>query len=101
MKIAIIFGKGLDGCGVQRSAIEMATWAKRNNVKFDVYEYVGRTFCRAGGQKFPDKHNKFDITQLDELAVRLDNEYDIVILNSYPSIKQGSRTSSTFTTRFC
>lgn len=91
MKIAIVFGKGLDGCGVQRAAIEMATWAKKNEVKFDVYEYTGRVFCRAGGQKFPDKHNKFDITQLDEVAVRLNNDYDVVILNSYPSNKQGSQ----------
>jgi glycosyltransferase involved in cell wall biosynthesis len=91
MKIAIVFGKGLDGCGVQRGAIEIATWAKRNGVQFDVYEYTGRTFCRAAGQKFPDKHNKFDVTQLDEVAVKLNGDYDIVILNSYPSNRQGSQ----------
>jgi glycosyltransferase involved in cell wall biosynthesis len=91
MKIAIVFGKGLDGCGVQRGAIEIATWAKRNGVQFDVYEYVGRTFCRAAGQKFPDKHNKFDVTQLDDLATKLNNDYEIVILNSYPSNRQGSQ----------
>jgi len=90
MKIAIVFGKGLDGCGVQRGAIEMATWAKRNGVLFDVYEYTGRVFCRAAGQKFPDKHFKFDVTNLDDVAVKLNDNYDIVILNSYPSNRQGS-----------
>lgn len=91
MKIAIVFGKGLDGCGVQRGAIEIATWAKRNGVQFDVYEYTGRTFCRSAGQKFPDKHSKFDASQLDEVAVQLNENYNIVILNSYPSNRQGSQ----------
>lgn len=99
MKIAIVFGKGLDGCGVQRGAIEMATWAKRNGVKFDVYEYVGRVFCRAAGQKFPDKHIKFDVPELDDIAIKLNEGYDIVILNSYPSNRQGSQSVIEFYNR--
>ena len=87
MKIAMIFGKGLDGCGVQRGAVEIATWAQRNNVQFHVYSMKGRSFARAKGHSMPIEPVDFKHTEIPSLVEKLNSEYDIVILNSYPSSK--------------
>ena len=64
MKIAMIFGKGLDGCGVQRGAVEIATWAQRNQVKFDIFSMKGRSFARAKGHSMPK--TPFGLLSLDD-----------------------------------
>lgn len=87
MKIAMIFGKGLDGCGVQRGAVEIATWAQRNNVQFHVYSMKGRSFARAKGHSMPIEPVEFKHTEIPSLVEKLNSNYDTVIINSYPSSK--------------
>ena len=95
VKIAMIFGKGLDGCGVQRGAVEIANWANRNSVQFDIFEMTGRSFMRAKGHDMPTKPIKFDPESIPEITQRL-NLYDIVILNSYPSSKHSQHAVMSF-----
>jgi len=96
MKIAMIFGKGLDGCGVQRGAVEIATWAQRNDVKFDIYYMKGRSFARAKGHSMPTEPIEFKHSEIPSLVERLNSDYDIVILNSYPSSKHDPQAIMSF-----
>ncbi len=96
MKIAMIFGKGLDGCGVQRGAVEIATWAQRNQVKFDIFSMKGRSFARAKGHSMPTDPVEFKHTEIPELVEKLNEDYDIVILNSYPSSKHSPQAVMAF-----
>ena len=96
MKIAMIFGKGLDGCGVQRGAVEIATWAQRNDVQFDIYSMKGRAFARAKGHSMPTDPIEFKHTDIPEITNKLNNNYDIVILNSYPSSKHSQEAIMMF-----
>ena len=96
MKIAMIFGKGLDGCGVQRGAVEIATWAQRNSVKFDIFSMKGRSFARAKGHSMPVEPVDFKHTEIPSLVEKLNSDYDIVILNSYPSSKHSPQAVMSF-----
>jgi len=96
MKIAMIFGKGLDGCGVQRGAVEIATWAQRNKAQFDIYFMKGRSFARAKGHSMPIDPVEFKYTEIPSLTDKLNSQYDIVILNSYPSSKHDPRAVMAF-----
>ena len=80
MKIAFIFGKGLDGCGVEKVGYE---WQRYDPENIPVYSLAERSFVRSGG------HIKNAISvkpsEMQEISKKLNDEYDIVVLNSYPS----------------
>ncbi len=46
MKIAIVFGKGLDGCGVEKYGYE---WKRYDPDNIDIFNLVERSFVRSGG----------------------------------------------------
>ncbi len=96
VKIAMIFGKGLDGCGVQRGAVEISNWAQKSGVQFDIYEMTGRAFMRAKGHDMPTEPIKFDPKDIPRLTEKLNSTYDIVILNSYPSGKHSQEAVMSF-----
>ncbi len=82
----MVLGKGLDGCGVQRGAIEMMLWAKRHGHKYDIFYVDERGFARGY------KHGKLDFKRMKVPDFRthadnIDKNYDVVVLNSYPSAK--------------
>ena len=80
MKIAIVFGKGLDGCGVEKFGYE---WKRYLPDEVDIYDLQERGFTRSGGH-IKDSIS-FKAKVIPEVAERLNNNYDIVMLNSYPS----------------
>lgn len=95
MKIAMVFGKGFDGCGVQRSGVEFQNWAIRVGMQFDVFELVERSFARASGHPFSGTVVRFKPSEMKTVAKRL-TEYDVVILQSIPSFKHLASTSISF-----
>ncbi len=46
MKIAIVFGKGLDGCGVEKFGYE---FQRHMPDEVDIYDLQERGFTRSGG----------------------------------------------------
>lgn len=78
MKIAIIFGKGLDGCGVEKYASIFQSYTS-----CDVYTYKGKKFFRGGSHV--KKYINFDDDNIVSLADKINNNYDIVIFNSMPN----------------
>jgi len=96
MKIALIYGKGLDGCGVQRGGVEMMKWAKKAGHVCDLY-YVGeRSFFRGKGHGDISDFFKIDRKDFKDVASKIDQNYDVVIVNSYPSVKHDNRTILSF-----
>ena len=92
----MMFGKGLDGCGVQRGGVEMQKWAIKHDHKFDVYSLIERKFHRAKGHVWVNEPIEFEPSQMQDIANRLNNDYDIVIYNSYPSFKHKHATVNAF-----
>lgn len=82
MKIAIINGKGLDGCGVTRGAHEVQIWAEKNGHIVKVYSLAERKFARGDGHGIDN--NYFTVADIPSLKEQLEH-FDIVYLNSYPA----------------
>jgi hypothetical protein len=79
MKVAIVFFKGLDGCGVQRFGEIMREWLVEQGAQCDIF-YFNKKFFRAGVQSY--KAYPFDEETVDEISKKW-NDYDIVLVNSY------------------
>lgn len=91
-KIAIVFGKGLDGCGVEKYAAEFKR-TLGNSV--DIYSLAERSFSRGGGHLY-DNAIKFKPKEIPDITKKLNDNYDIVIINSYPSCKHNRETVNSF-----
>lgn len=91
MKIAFVFGKGLDGCGVEKFGYE---WQRYDPQNIHVYSLAERSFVRSGG------HIKnaisFKPDEIPTITKKLNNEYDIVVINSYPSPMHNRETVVSF-----
>lgn len=83
MKIALMYGKGRDGCGVQKYGTETIKWAKANGHIADFYSLEERFFGR-GGQNPVKSFIGFKGNECKAIAEQLE-QYDIVIFQSYPS----------------
>lgn len=91
MKIAIVFGKGLDGCGVEKFGYEFQRYMP-NDV--DIYDLQERGFTRSGGH-IKDSIS-FKAEDIPEIGKKLNDNYDIVMLNSYPSPLHKQTTVKSF-----
>lgn len=95
MRIAIVYGKGLEGCGVQRNGVEMQNWCLKNGIDFDIYSLVERVFSRANGHDMQRTPIEFKAHQMKDIAKLLE-AYDVVVLNSIPSHKHEHSTTISF-----
>lgn len=91
MKIAIVFGKGLDGCGVEKFGFE---WKRYMPDDVDIYDLQERGFTRSGGH-IKDSIS-FKAEDIPEIGKKLNDNYDIVMLNSYPSPLHKQTTVKSF-----
>jgi len=91
MKIAIVFGKGLDGCGVEKFGYEFQRYMP-NDV--DIYDLQERGFTRSGGHI--KNSISFKADEIPDIGKKLNENYDIVMLNSYPSPLHNQSTVKSF-----
>jgi len=92
LKIATIYGQGLEGCGVTRTTVELELWAKKTGAIVHTYAYT-RSYSRSDAHVIdnlfffgPPKKNK-PIRSIKETAKKLNEEYDIVMFMNYPNAK--------------
>lgn len=90
MKIALVFGKGLDGCGVEKYASVLKNVLKD---QLTIYSLKEKSFTRSGAHV--KEYKDFTPEQMSETAKEL-NEYDIVIYNSYPGTSNKPSTIKSF-----
>jgi len=86
MKIAIIMGRGIEGCGVTKFTVEQTKWFANNGHDFTVYSSKDKSWTRKNA------HDVSHVVQLkfakpEEMQKMIDgaNASDVVIINSLPS----------------
>src|SRR5574343_1260432 len=93
MKIEIIFGKGLDGCGVTRGAREIQIWGAIHGHTIKAYSLAERKFVRGTGHEM--EYTDFLASDIPSLLPELE-KFDIVYLNSYPAASNSKETIDAF-----
>lgn len=85
MKVAIILGRGIEGCGVTRYALEEQKWYLNNNIHCDIYAGTDKKWGRAKAQE--NNIIEFGNNEIDDLVNKLNAEYSIVYYQSLPAKK--------------
>lgn len=84
-KIAILLGRGIEGCGVTKYTIELAKYFKKHDIKYKIFVSEDKKFTRTNAHNIEEfylfklKEKDFDIS--NEI-----NKYDCVFINSLPPI---------------
>ena len=97
MKIAIIMGRGIEGCGVTKFTVEQTKWLAKNGYQHVVYSSRDKSWTRKNA------HDVSNVVQLkfakaEETQKMIDgcNESDVVIINSLPSISHSEECIAQF-----
>jgi hypothetical protein len=85
MKVAIILGRGIEGCGVTRYALEEQKWYKNNSIECTIYASCDKKWGRKDAQE--NDIIEFTNSEIKALSQKLNTEYDIVYYQSLPSKK--------------
>ena len=87
MKIAIIMGRGIEGCGVTKFTVEQTKWLSKNGHNHVVFSSKDKSWTRKNA------HDVSNVVQLklaksEETNKMIEgcNKADIVIINSLPSL---------------
>lgn len=88
-KIAILLGRGLEGCGVSQCARQMQIVTGA-----DIFYSIDKKWPRSGGMDFPT--NPFSVaTEWEGVAAKI-NEYDLCVIYSVPSTKHPEACQNNF-----
>ena len=97
MKIAIIMGRGIEGCGVTKYTVEQTKWLKKNGYVFTVYSSKDKSWTRKNA------HDVSNVVQLkfanDEVPQKMIdgcNQAEVVIINSLPSVSHSDECIAQF-----
>jgi hypothetical protein len=85
MKIAILMGRGIEGCGVTRYAIETQKWYHKNNMVCDIYASLDKKWPRRQLQQ--NNIIEFTNSEIQALSKKLNSEYDVIFYQSLPAKK--------------
>lgn len=98
MKVTIILGRGIEGCGVTKFAVEQVKWFKNNGHETHVFAVNDKKWTRT------DSHDTAEFAQLKiakpdqaDLIINQANQSDVVIINSLPSVKHPEKCLEQFT----
>lgn len=97
MKVAIIMGRGIEGCGVTKFTVEQTKWFAKNGYQHVVYSSKDKSWTRKNA------HDVSNVVQLkfaksEETQKMIDgcNASDIVIINSLPSVSHSEECIAQF-----
>tara|TARA_R100000781_G_scaffold60273_2_gene38514 strand:- start:2073 stop:3251 length:1179 start_codon:yes stop_codon:yes gene_type:complete len=82
MRIAILLGRGIEGCGVTRFATELQSYLLNNNYKCESFAGLDKKWGRKNSQK--TNIIEFNNDEINKIKNKL-NEFDIVFYQSLPS----------------
>jgi hypothetical protein len=87
MKVAIIMGRGIEGCGVTKFTVEQTKWLAKNNHEFTVFSSKDKSWTRKNAHDVSNVVQlKFAKPEETNKMIAGCNAADIVIINSLPSI---------------
>jgi hypothetical protein len=85
VKAAILLGRGIEGCGVTRYALEEQKWYHNNGMECDIYASSDKKWPRRDSQD--NSIIEFSNDEIKGLSKRLNEEYDIIYYQSLPAKK--------------
>ena len=87
MKIAIIMGRGIEGCGVTKFTVEQTKWLSKNGHQHVVYSSKDKSWTRKNAHDVSNVVQlKFAKAEETNKMIAGCNEADVVIINSLPSL---------------
>jgi|TARA_R110002167_G_C12694674_1_gene652775 hypothetical protein len=86
-KIAIIMGRGIEGCGVTKFTIEQCKYYDRNGYDYSVFASKDKSWTRKNAHKTDNIHQlKFAKDEEVDDMIKNINKADIAIINSLPAM---------------
>jgi replicative DNA helicase len=96
MKVAIVLGRGIEGCGVTKYSVELERWLLNNSYNPTIYASKDKKWSRNDAHKIKNLvHVRFDKDSFDEVYEGCRSS-DIIIFNSLPSIGHSKRCQDNF-----
>lgn len=87
MKVAIIMGRGIEGCGVTKFTVEQTKWLAKNGYDFTVFSSKDKSWTRKNAHDVSNVVQlKFAKPEETQKMITGCNEADVVIINSLPSV---------------
>ena len=85
MKISIVLGRGIEGCGVTKNSVEWETWLEDNGHTVTVYASKDKKWSRNSSHNIKNLvHVRFDNNDFDQVYEGCKSS-DAVIFSSLPS----------------
>lgn len=85
-RVALIYGRGIEGCGVTRWGAELQDWMRAGGHTCDVYAYGRKSFLRGKAQRID--YTAFSGDDVPAMIADLNaGTYDVVIYTSVPVVK--------------
>lgn len=94
MKIAQVLGRGIEGAGVTKYAIELNKYLIKHNIETNVYVVTDKKWGRANFQVFPS-FNEITSENINDIIKQL-NMCDYIFIHSVPSIKHSKSCIDSF-----
>lgn len=96
-KIAIIMGRGIEGCGVSKFTLEQMKWLQNNGYTVTTYAAIDKTWSRKNSHDTSNiiKIEFADSRSVDEL-IETCNTHDVIIINSLPSVSHSTEVVNGF-----
>lgn len=96
-KIAIIMGRGIEGCGVTKFTLEQNDWFNRNGMQSTIYATKDKSWTRKNSHDCATvKSLKFAKDDEANQVIEACNDSDVVIITSLPSIGHPEKCIESF-----
>ena len=96
MKIAIILGRGIEGCGVTKYTYELEWWLHENNHSTVIYADRSKKWSRNDAHELLNLHHvNFGKTEFEEVYEGCKSS-DLIIFNSLPSVNHSKESQKSF-----
>ena len=85
-RIALVMGRGIEGCGVTKFTLEQARWFKKNDFDVTIFASGDKVWTRAKSHVTDAvKLVRFaDDVEAEQLTRTIDADFDVMIVNSLP-----------------
>lgn len=94
--IAIVLGRGIEGCGVTKHTVELEWWLKKENHSVTVYADKSKKWSRHSSHNFMNLvHVNFGKEQFEQVYEGCKSS-DLIIFNSLPSIGHDEKSQQSF-----
>ncbi len=100
MRISIVLGRGIEGCGVTKNAVEWESWLTKNGHITTIYASKDKKWSRNNSHNIRNLvHVRFDKDDFEQVYEGC-KKSDIVIFSSLPSVNHSQKCIKNFSKLF-